>query len=49
MDDILLADWEPHPLKRMFDEIKKIFPDWGLQIVQNKIQRGYSINYLGQK
>lgn len=31
----------------MFDEVKRIFPSWILQIVSENIQRNASINYLG--
>lgn len=33
----------------MFDEVKRVFPSWILQIVSENIQRNASINYLGYK
>ena len=49
MDDILLSDSNVDTLERMFEEVKKILPCWGLQIAPEKIQRGDSINYLCYK
>ena len=49
MDGILLADSDINIVERMFDEVKKNLPSWGLQITPEKIQRGDSINYLGYK
>ncbi|KAL6094337.1 hypothetical protein STEG23_002841 [Scotinomys teguina] len=49
MDDILLADSNADTLERLFEEVKKILPCWGLQIAPEKIQKGDSINYLGYK
>ena len=49
MDDILLADSDINTVERMFDEVQKTLPSWGLQIAPEKIQRGDSINYLGYK
>lgn len=49
MDDILLSDSDINILERMFDEVKKTLPCWGLRIAPEKIQRGDSINYLGYK
>ena len=49
MDDILLADSNLETLEKLFEELKKILPDWGLQIALEKVQRGNSINYLGYK
>ncbi|KAL6045981.1 hypothetical protein STEG23_001675 [Scotinomys teguina] len=49
MDDILLADSNADTLERLFEEVKKILPCWGLQIAPGKIQKGDSINYLGYK
>ena len=36
MDDILLSDSNVDTLERMFEEIKKIVPCWGLQIPPEK-------------
>ena len=33
----------------MFEEVKKVLPKWGLQIVPEKIQREDSVNYLGYR
>ncbi|KAL6087838.1 hypothetical protein STEG23_011789 [Scotinomys teguina] len=49
VDDILLADSNADTLERLFEEVKKILPCWGLQIAPEKIQKGDSINYLGYK
>ena len=49
MDDILLSDSNADTLERMFEEVKKVLPKWGLQIAPEKIQRGDSVNYLGYK
>ncbi|KAL6037706.1 hypothetical protein STEG23_029167, partial [Scotinomys teguina] len=49
MDDILLTDSNADTLERLFEEVKKILPCWGLQIAPEKIQKGDSINYLGYK
>ena len=49
MDDILLSDSNIDTLERMFEEVKKVLPKWGLQIAPEKIQRGDSVNYLGYK
>ncbi|KAL6086199.1 hypothetical protein STEG23_010845 [Scotinomys teguina] len=49
MDDILLTDSNADALERLFEEVKKILPCWGLQIAPEKIQKGDSINYLGYK
>ncbi|KAL6091369.1 hypothetical protein STEG23_030322 [Scotinomys teguina] len=49
MDDILLAYSNADTLERLFEEVKKILPYWGLQIAPEKIQKGDSINYLGYK
>ncbi|KAL6087981.1 hypothetical protein STEG23_022841, partial [Scotinomys teguina] len=49
MDDILLADANADTLERLFEEVKKILPCWGLQIAPEKIQKGDSVNYLGYK
>ena len=46
MDDILLSDSNIDTLERMFENIKKLLPKWGLQTVPEKIQRRDSINYL---
>ena len=48
MEDILLADSNMIPLKKMFEEMKKISC---LEITKfsRKMQRGDSINYLGYK
>ena len=49
MDDILLSDSTIDTLERMFEEVKKVLPKWGLQIAPEKIQRGDSVNYLGYR
>lgn len=49
MDDVLLADSDKDTLEKMFKEIQRILPCWGLQIVPENIQRVDSINYLGYK
>ncbi|KAL6030846.1 hypothetical protein STEG23_024726 [Scotinomys teguina] len=49
MDDILLTDSNADTLERLFEEVKKILPCWGLQIAPEKIQKGDSVNYLGYK
>ncbi|KAL6065033.1 hypothetical protein STEG23_028902 [Scotinomys teguina] len=49
MDDILLADSNADTLEKLFEEVKKILPCWGLQIAPEKIQKGDSSNYLGYK
>lgn len=49
MDDALLADSNDNTVEKMFEEVMKILPCWGLQITPKKIQRGDSINYLGYK
>ena len=49
MDDILLSDSNADTLERMFEEVKKVLPKWGLQIAPEKIQRGDSVNHLGYK
>ena len=36
VDDILLADSNVDTLEKMFEEVKKILPCWGLQIVPEK-------------
>ena len=45
MDDILFSDSKADTLERMFEEVKKILPCWGLQIASEKIKRNDSINY----
>ena len=49
MDDILLSDSNVDTLEKMFEKETKALPNWGFQIVPEKIQRGKSINYLGYK
>ena len=49
MDDIWLADTNLDTLETLFEKLKKILPDWGLQISPEKGQRGYYINYLAYK
>ena len=49
MDYILLSRSNIDTLERTFEEVKKVLPKWGLQITPEKIQRGYSVNYLGYK
>ena len=49
MDDILLSDSNMDTLGRMFEEVQKVLPKWGLQVALEKIQRGDSINYLGYR
>jgi hypothetical protein len=39
MEVILLADLDTDTLERLFDEIKKTLPCWGLQIAPEKIQK----------
>ena len=41
MNDILLSDSNTDILERIFEEVKKVLPKWELQIVPEKIQRGY--------
>ena len=48
-DDILLSNSNVDTLERMFEEVKKVLPKWGLQIAPGKIQKGDSVNYLGYK
>jgi hypothetical protein len=49
MDDILLADPNINILERMFDKVENFLPCWGLQITPETIQRGESVNYLGDR
>ena len=49
MDDILLSDSNKDTLERMFEEVNKVLPKWGLQITPEKIQREDSVNYLGYR
>ena len=44
MDDILLSDSNTDTLERMFEDVKKVLPTWGLQIALVMIQRGNSVN-----
>ena len=37
MDDILLSDSTIDTLERMFEEVKKVLPKWGLQIAPEMI------------
>ena len=36
MDDILFFDSNSDTLERMFEEVKKVLPKWGLQIAPEK-------------
>ena len=49
MNNILLSDSNIDTLERMFEEVKIVLPKWGLQIAPEKIHRGDSVNYLGNK
>ena len=49
MDDNLISDQNKDTLERLFEEVKRVLPKWGLQIAPEKNQRGDSVNYLGYK
>ena len=49
MDNILLSDSNAGASERMFEEVKKVWPNWGLQFTPEKIQSGDSVSYLGFK
>ena len=49
MDDILLSDSNMDTLERIFEEVKKALPKWGLQTAPGKIQNGDSISCIGYK
>ena len=49
MDDILLSDSNIDTLERMFKEVKKALPKWGLQIAPEKIQSGDFVSCLSYK
>ena len=41
MDDILLSDSNEYTLERMFEEVKKVLPKGGLQIVHKNTERRF--------
>ena len=45
MDDILLSNTNTDTLERMFEEVQKVLPKWGLQIAPEKMQREDSVNH----